>query len=518
MTDVEPKTPNNKRKNSFGNKNSAKKHGNANTPQKNQKVNTPFNNKKSPKGQQNTPQLQKGKGQQNTPHQQKANNTPQKQKTPKSENLLNGNAKVAQKQNEATPNKKVKPFPGTGNLQTLKIKKEKSDSDMETGTVNFTSKKIKKEKEDSSSPNKQTGEEKTKVKHQKIKKEKGERKEGKEGKKRRAVYAQLKDKVRQGDAEALASIREKIQGFAERQQKGDLSKTAKRKLSILQRLQRALEEKVDPAAAAAAKKKNVVAKQTNKPAQNQAPANKKQPKNKQQNKSAPPNKKSKLMVKEESDEEDEDESDDEDAEAEEDSDEGSDEEGEGSDEEDDDDEEEDDESEEDTPQPPPKKEVTSKSKNTVKDSNLPKKEIKIDDLKKKDLLPPKQSVKNKTRYVVFVGNIPYDLKKEDIVEHFQTCGEIRHIRIPTEKKSNKPRGFCYVEVADEESYQKCLSKHHSFMKGRRINVQYTHGGKKKGENEKKVVKAKNLKLQALRKSGKLSGMQASWSHIFDTAH
>lgn len=47
--------------------------------------------------------------------------------------------------------------------------------------------------------------------------------------------------------------------------------------------------------------------------------------------------------------------------------------------------------------------------------------------------------------------------------------------------------------------------HHTFLKGRRINVLYTLGGKKKGENQKKEIKAKNFKLHALRKEGKLAG-------------
>lgn len=47
--------------------------------------------------------------------------------------------------------------------------------------------------------------------------------------------------------------------------------------------------------------------------------------------------------------------------------------------------------------------------------------------------------------------------------------------------------------------------HHTFLKGRRINVLYTQGGKKKGEDKKKEIKAKNFKLHAMRKQGKLVG-------------
>lgn len=53
--------------------------------------------------------------------------------------------------------------------------------------------------------------------------------------------------------------------------------------------------------------------------------------------------------------------------------------------------------------------------------------------------------------------------------------------------------------------QKALSLHHTNVKGRRINVLYTQGGKKKGEEKKQEIKAKNLKLQAMRQEGKLAG-------------
>ncbi|KAJ8966306.1 hypothetical protein NQ314_003571 [Rhamnusium bicolor] len=52
---------------------------------------------------------------------------------------------------------------------------------------------------------------------------------------------------------------------------------------------------------------------------------------------------------------------------------------------------------------------------------------------------------------------------------------------------------------------KSLSMHHSVLKGRRINVLYTQGGKKKGDEKKKEIKAKNFKLHAMRKQGKLVG-------------
>lgn len=58
-----------------------------------------------------------------------------------------------------------------------------------------------------------------------------------------------------------------------------------------------------------------------------------------------------------------------------------------------------------------------------------------------------------SRYVVFVGNLPYTATKEEIMEHFKKVGDIVDIRVPTDKDSKKPKGFAYVELKNEPAYQ-----------------------------------------------------------------
>lgn len=54
--------------------------------------------------------------------------------------------------------------------------------------------------------------------------------------------------------------------------------------------------------------------------------------------------------------------------------------------------------------------------------------------------------------------------------------------------------------------QKGLSLNHTFLKKRRINVEYSiPSGGKKTDATKKFIVAKNMKLQALQKAGKLAG-------------
>ncbi|XP_050306264.1 nucleolin-like [Anthonomus grandis grandis] len=329
--------------------------------------------------------------------------------------------------------------------------------------------------------------------------------------KRRSQFSKLtglvKEKQGSKDPELLKSIQDKISAINTR---GELTKTAKKKLGILMKLKTICEEGAEAAAAKsrakvqaekAAAGKNKVDKVAAKP-QKAVQQKKKQPQaakvavQKKQPVKQEEEEDSDAEEEEESDEEGGEEVDSDDDAGEEDS--GEEVEGEDDDdddEEEDDDEEDDDESEEEAPAPKKTKKQQPEQKPREENKNPT-----IEDLKNKDLVK-----KGQKRFVLFVGNIAYDTTKQELAEHFQKAGGIVHIRIPTDQKTNKPRGFAYLELKDEVSYEKCLSMHHSQLKSRRINVLYTQGGKKKGDQQKKDIKAKNMKLHALRRQGKLAG-------------
>lgn len=89
------------------------------------------------------------------------------------------------------------------------------------------------------------------------------------------------------------------------------------------------------------------------------------------------------------------------------------------------------------------------SKPEDKSKNI--KQPSLDQLKSKEILK-----KGQKRFVLFVGNIPFDTTKQDIAGHFSKVGDIVDIRIPTEQGSNKPRGFAYIEVQNETAYEVCV--------------------------------------------------------------
>jgi len=118
--------------------------------------------------------------------------------------------------------------------------------------------------------------------------------------------------------------------------------------------------------------------------------------------------------------------------------------------------------------------------------------------------PPKRQKQKFKSYTLFIGNLSYETTKEDIENHFAKCGKIKNVRLPVGKEDNSPRGFAYIEVEDNVTYENLLSLHHTFLKRRRINVECTFGGSGTSQKRKSLIKEKTLRLRFLSREGKIS--------------
>lgn len=101
------------------------------------------------------------------------------------------------------------------------------------------------------------------------------------------------------------------------------------------------------------------------------------------------------------------------------------------------------------------------------------------------------------RFILFAGNLPYDVTEEELNGHFKNCKPDR-IRI------RKDKGIAFLEFDnDTKEIQKkmelALRLHHSMLKNRKINVELTVGGGGNSENRVKKLKEKNDKLVEERK-------------------
>jgi len=114
---------------------------------------------------------------------------------------------------------------------------------------------------------------------------------------------------------------------------------------------------------------------------------------------------------------------------------------------------------------------------------------------KKRLKKTKKQKKN--TYVLFLGQLPYDVTEDDVRKHFADCGIIDAVRLLTKEGSNAPRGIGYIEFSDNQAHKRGLMLHHSKLKGRQINVEFTSRGRKT-ERRMESLKQKNASLAKMK--------------------
>jgi cold-inducible RNA-binding protein len=57
---------------------------------------------------------------------------------------------------------------------------------------------------------------------------------------------------------------------------------------------------------------------------------------------------------------------------------------------------------------------------------------------------------------LFVGGIPYRTTEEELQQHFSQAGEVVSVFIPMDREMNRPRGFAFVEMADDAAADKAI--------------------------------------------------------------
>ena len=70
-----------------------------------------------------------------------------------------------------------------------------------------------------------------------------------------------------------------------------------------------------------------------------------------------------------------------------------------------------------------------------------------------------------------VGNLPWDVKDEDLKNVFSKVGTIISLRMPTDPESGRSRGFAFCEFKEQESVSVAIKHFNGFeLNGRKIRV------------------------------------------------
>jgi len=72
---------------------------------------------------------------------------------------------------------------------------------------------------------------------------------------------------------------------------------------------------------------------------------------------------------------------------------------------------------------------------------------------------------------IYVGNLSYDVKEEDLQEAFKAFGQVESVKIIADKYSGQSKGFGFVEMPSKAEGQSAIDGlNGTELKGRTLNV------------------------------------------------
>jgi len=72
---------------------------------------------------------------------------------------------------------------------------------------------------------------------------------------------------------------------------------------------------------------------------------------------------------------------------------------------------------------------------------------------------------------IYLGNLNFQTKEEEIQELFQTYGEVTEVKIIKDRYTGRARGFAFVEMENEEAGAKAIEElNETEFQGRKILV------------------------------------------------
>lgn len=71
---------------------------------------------------------------------------------------------------------------------------------------------------------------------------------------------------------------------------------------------------------------------------------------------------------------------------------------------------------------------------------------------------------------IYVGQVDYTAKPEELLAHFEPCGQVERITINCDKFTGRPKGFAYLEFQSEDAVLNALKLDGSSFKARTLKV------------------------------------------------
>ncbi len=71
---------------------------------------------------------------------------------------------------------------------------------------------------------------------------------------------------------------------------------------------------------------------------------------------------------------------------------------------------------------------------------------------------------------IYVGNLPFSSREDDVRELFAQYGEVISVVLPTDRETGRPRGFGFVEMSGEDATKAIDALNGKDFGGRALNV------------------------------------------------
>lgn len=59
---------------------------------------------------------------------------------------------------------------------------------------------------------------------------------------------------------------------------------------------------------------------------------------------------------------------------------------------------------------------------------------------------------------IYIGNIPYSMKEQNLIEVFQEFGPVDSAKVIIDKKTNRSKGYGFVEMKSESDEQQAIDE------------------------------------------------------------
>ncbi len=68
---------------------------------------------------------------------------------------------------------------------------------------------------------------------------------------------------------------------------------------------------------------------------------------------------------------------------------------------------------------------------------------------------------------IYVGNLPYTYSEAEVAQLFAPYGEIREVRVITDRDTRQSKGFAFVELASDEAARQAIADLNGVQQGER---------------------------------------------------